>query len=628
MHARIADVAFQHLGITDRVAQDRVVRLLGGFQLGNVVDGGLQVELLVRNLVRNQFAEAVRLREHQFLHARHVLDGQFGGHRTVGDDMRDLFLAVFLRHPVQDASASVVVEVNVDIGERDTVGIQETLEQQVVGDRVDLRDAEAVGHSRTCGRTATRSHRHVQLFACGAYEVLHDQEVARETHRLHDVQLEFQSFLLLFGQLIAIALMRAVHRQLGQVVGFELDAVEFVVSAQFLDFLEPVLLRHHHVAVFVAREFVEKVFLREAGAVFGFGSELDGNFEFGHDRRMVDRVALDLVADVHGRGHRFGVGLAEDRGHLGRGFQPLLLGVEHALGVVEVLARRKADQTVVRLGVVLVHEMHVVGADHPHVVLRGQFTQVFVDMQLHGVGFVVGPLDGSLVELQLQVIVVAEDLLVPLDRLIGLFEVVRRNGARNLAGQTGRTADQALVVFLDLRTVGSRTHVETVGPRFRNDLDEVVVTLEVLGQQDQVVAALVGLAFLVVQPAARHVDLAADDRFEGQPALALRQLFLTFGDLRSGVGTGLRAVAQGGDAGFAFGGLVFILAFDLLDVIEKLLDAEHVAVVCHGDAGLAVGHGFVHESGDAGLTVQNRILGMYVKMYELGHCVKILRMQR
>ena len=54
--------------------------------------------------------------------------------------MRDLFLAVFLRHPVQDASASVVVEVNVDIGERDTVGIQETLEQQVVGDRVDLRD--------------------------------------------------------------------------------------------------------------------------------------------------------------------------------------------------------------------------------------------------------------------------------------------------------------------------------------------------------------------------------------------------------------------------------------------------------------------------------------------------------
>ena len=79
-----------------------------------------------------------------------------------------------------------------------------------------------------------------------------------------------------------------------------------------------------------------------------------------------------------------------------------------------------------------------------------------------------------------------------------------RDGAGHLAGQAGRTADQPLVVFLDLGAVGTRAHVETLGPRLRDNLDQVVVSLEVLGQQDQVVAALVGLALLVLQAAARH----------------------------------------------------------------------------------------------------------------------------
>lgn len=78
VHARVADVSFEHLGVTDRIAQNRVVRLFGGFQFGDVVDGVLQVELLVGNLVGHQFAEAIGLREQQLLHARHVLDRHLG----------------------------------------------------------------------------------------------------------------------------------------------------------------------------------------------------------------------------------------------------------------------------------------------------------------------------------------------------------------------------------------------------------------------------------------------------------------------------------------------------------------------------------------------------------------------
>ena len=437
MDARIADVALQHLGIANRVPQHGVARLLGGFQLGHVVDGVLQVEFFVRNFVGHQFAESVRLREQEFLHTCHVFDGQLGGHRTVGDDVRHLLLAVFLRHPVQHASAAVVIEIHVDIGQRDAVGVQETLEQQVIGDGVDLRDPETVSHGRSGGRTTAGTHRNIQFLAGGTDKVLHDKEVTRETHRLHDMQLEPQPLLLLLGQLLAVAPVGTFERQLGEVVGLEFDAVQLVVTAQALDFLAGRFLRHHHIAVLVACKFVEQVLLREPGAVLRLGAELLGNLELGHDRRMVDRITFDLIADVDGRRHRLGVGLAEYRGHFGRRFQPLLLGVEHTLRVIEVLARRETDQTVVRLGVVLIHEMHVVGADHPHVVLRGQFAQVFVHMQLHGVGLVVGPFDSRLVQLQLEVIIVSENLLVPSDRLVGPFEVVRRDRTRHLAGQTG-----------------------------------------------------------------------------------------------------------------------------------------------------------------------------------------------
>ena len=319
-------------------------------------------------LVGHELAEPVRLREGEFLHAGHILDRELRGHRAVGDDVGDLLLAVLLRHPVEHAAAAVVVEVDVDIGQRDAVRIEETLEQQVVGDRVDLRDAQAVGHGRAGRRATPRTHRDVQLLACRADEVLHDEEVARETHRLHDVQLELQPLLLLLGQVLAVAAVRPLHRQLGQVVGLELDAVELVVAAEFLDLLAALLLRHHHVAVLVARKLVVELLLRNAGAVLLLGAELLRNLEVGHDRRVVDRVELDLVADVDRRGHRLRVALAEDRSHFGRRLEPLLLRVEHALRIVEVLARREADQAVVRLGILLVDEVYVVRADHAHAV--------------------------------------------------------------------------------------------------------------------------------------------------------------------------------------------------------------------------------------------------------------------
>ena len=44
-----------------------------------------------------------------------------------------------------------VLEIHIDIRHVDTVRIEETLKQQLVFDRVQIGDFEAVSHNRTCG---------------------------------------------------------------------------------------------------------------------------------------------------------------------------------------------------------------------------------------------------------------------------------------------------------------------------------------------------------------------------------------------------------------------------------------------------------------------------------------------
>ena len=275
--------------------------------------------------------------------------------------MSDLLLAVFLGYPVQDPSAAVIVEIDVDIGQRNTVGIQETLEQQVVGYGVDLRDAETVCHSRAGRRASSRAHRDIQFVAGGIDEVLHDEEVTRETHRLHYVQLEYQPFADLVGERVAVTALGTVEGQFGQVVGLELDTVELVVTAEFFDLFVGFLFAHDHIPVLVTRELVEEFALGDPLPVLLLGAELLRNGECRHDGGVVDRIALDLVAYVDRRGHRFGH-IPENRGHLGPRLEPLLLRVEHSLGVVKLLFCAEADQTVVSFGILLVHEVHVIGA--------------------------------------------------------------------------------------------------------------------------------------------------------------------------------------------------------------------------------------------------------------------------
>ena len=121
----------------------------------------------------------------------------------------------------------------------------------------------------------------------------------------------------------------------------------------------------------------------------------------------------------------------------------------------------------------------------------------------------------GLVKHHLEVVILAEDALVPLDRLVGSVHISRQDAAGNLAGDAGGGADEALVVFLDHLVAHARLAVihplDVAGGDY---LHQVLVALVVLGQQDEVVvfAVLVILEVMVVMLG--YVGLAAQDRLD------------------------------------------------------------------------------------------------------------------
>ncbi len=137
-----------------------------------------------------------------------------------------------------------------------------------------------------------------------------------------------------------------------------------------------------------------------------------GQREVGQDRFVVDGICLDFVKDLHSVGQRFGY-VGEEGVHLFGRFHPLLFGVQHAFGVVEVLAGGHTYKAVVGFGVFLVDEVHIVGGHDFYVVLARQLDKLLVDVLLNGIDLVICTRHCGFVALQFDVVVVAERVFEP-----------------------------------------------------------------------------------------------------------------------------------------------------------------------------------------------------------------------
>ena len=106
-------------------------------------------------------------------HARDILNCGLRFQATKGDDLRDM--AVLLAHIVDDGRATILANIDVDIGILRAIGIGETLEEQAVFFRARVAETEHIARHRANARTTRR---------CGnaaltrpVHEVPHDEEV-------------------------------------------------------------------------------------------------------------------------------------------------------------------------------------------------------------------------------------------------------------------------------------------------------------------------------------------------------------------------------------------------------------------------------------------------------------------
>ena len=180
---------------------------------------------------------------------------------------------------------------------------------------------------------------------------------------------------------------------------------------------------------------------------------------------MVDAVCLHLVQHFKRVGEGLG-DIGEDVVHLSLCLEPLLFGVSHALGIVEILGGTQADEAVMGLGIVFIYEVNIIGAHHFHAVFLGQFQDDLVGFLLQRVCLTVGYLRRILylMTLNLKVVVFAKDVLVPHDGFFCSLDVAVEDASGHLARNTCRAYNQALVVFLQFMMVGAWSGVETIDP--------------------------------------------------------------------------------------------------------------------------------------------------------------------
>ena len=173
---------------------------------------------------------------------------------------------------------------------------------------------------------------------------------------------------------------------------------------------------------------------------------------------------------------------------------------------------------VVSLRIFLVNEMSIVRTDQFDAILLRQLYQHLIGLLLQREGLTIST-DGRvfyLVALQLQIIVISEDALMPFDRLTGPSNITFKNLGRHLTSDTCGTDNQTLMILLQLLMVCTRTVIEAVHPGITDQFDEILITLIVFGKNNQVITSKVFFCFLqTLVTTTGHIHLTTENRFKG-----------------------------------------------------------------------------------------------------------------
>ena len=417
---------------------------------------------------RDRLRDAIGVGVWDVHHPGDVADDRARLHRPERDDLRDVLAPVLVGDVLDHLAAAALAEVDVDVWQRHAFRVQEALEDEVVLDRIDVRDPEAVRDQAARGRPAPRSHRD-PVFAGVADEVPRDHEVPGVLHLLDHVDFVVQPALVLVDRVLE-------HPPRGEV-------------------LQPRESRREA----VPHDMLEVLIEGEAGRHVEVGQLVLGT----------GQIDVAPLGDADRILQRFRE-VPEDLRHLlGRLQVELVAVVAQPLGVVDRLAGADAQQNVVRLEVRVRQVVDVVGHDERQAEILRDRLKADVDDPLI--------VDALVLHLQKEV-VGAEDVPIRRRRIDRPLLLLRADPGGDLTLEAAAQANEAGRMLREQLLVDARLVVEAFRVPRGHELDQVVVPLLVLGQEHQVVRRLAGRAALGAAIARGDVHLAPQDRIE--PALA------------------------------------------------------------------------------------------------------------
>ena len=131
----------------------------GSFCSSSLSAGALLERLVERHVERrrDQLGDLVDVGERHLEHAADVADDRLRLHRPERDDLGDVLAAVLPRDVLDHLAAPPLAEVDVDVGQRHALGVEEPLEDEVEVERIDVGDPQAVGDEAAGRRSAARA---------------------------------------------------------------------------------------------------------------------------------------------------------------------------------------------------------------------------------------------------------------------------------------------------------------------------------------------------------------------------------------------------------------------------------------------------------------------------------------
>ena len=192
MHGGVPREPLEFLGGVDE-ALGIGVAIVERFEIGRLLQCFLH-----RMKLRDEFGDGVAEAIGEPEGAPGVADGGARRHGSESDNLRHVIVPVFPPNIAQNIVAAVVGEVHINIGHGNALRIEESLKEEVIRDRIHVGDPGQIGDETAGGASSAGSHHHA-FALCPVDEVLHDQEVGRESGFFDNPEFVFHARAVLIG---------------------------------------------------------------------------------------------------------------------------------------------------------------------------------------------------------------------------------------------------------------------------------------------------------------------------------------------------------------------------------------------------------------------------------------------